>query len=236
MKKLCRWLGVAHNVGQSMCYWILIKGGEFSARSTVIPIPEHDLNSIEMREKMDAFTKTIESAIGNYESAVIDGETINTTSAYKDSFHMNDLDDNITYPWDDELSDIPLHDENDETMADLDKYIGVHIKLHDENGVPVLARVKGRKRDQNGMVIGKRNNNPILDSRLYHVEFPDGRIDEYSTNAIAESLYSSVDEHGFNTELLEEITDHRRNDSAVKMEDGYVLQNGVSRPVITTKG
>ena len=63
MKKLSRWLGVAHNVGQSMCYWILVKGGEFIARSTVIPIPEHDLTSKEMREKWKHLPKQLKARL-----------------------------------------------------------------------------------------------------------------------------------------------------------------------------
>jgi hypothetical protein len=37
--------------------------------------------------------------------------------------------------------------------------------------------VKGRKRDADGNPIGKSNDNPLLDTRLYEVEFPDGNID-----------------------------------------------------------
>ena len=30
-KKLAHWLGVAHLVGQSMCYWILVQSGNYIA-------------------------------------------------------------------------------------------------------------------------------------------------------------------------------------------------------------
>jgi hypothetical protein len=33
--------------------------------------------------------------------------------------------------------------------------------------------------------------NPILDTRIYEVEFPDGEVLEYAANVIAENLYSS---------------------------------------------
>ena len=235
-KKLCRWLGVSHNVGQSMCYWILIKGAKFITRSTVIPIPDEDLTNESLLIRMNKFTESIEDTIGDHEEAIVNGESIDDKSKYANSFYMDEDEDDITYPWDDELADLPLHEEDDDTMSQLDEYIGTHIKLHDDNGIPVLARVKGRKRDQNGMVIGKRNNNPMLDSRIYKVEFPDGRTDEYATNAIAEALYADVDDHGFNTELLEEICDHDRDSTAIAIEDGYVTRNGTTKPVITTKG
>ena len=59
------------------------------------------------------------------------------------------------------------------------------------------AAVKKRKRtvDRNYLV-GKENSNPILDTRIYEVEFPDGGIGEYTTNIIAESLYLSCDDEG----------------------------------------
>ena len=51
---------------------------------------------------------------------------------------------------------------------------------------------------------------------------------------IAESLYSNLDEQGFDTGILSEIVDHEKNDSAVKMKDGHAGKD--NKPVITTKG
>ena len=36
---------------------------------------------------------------------------------------------------------------------------------------PAFARVKKRLRDANGLPIGTSNENPILDSRVYEVEY-----------------------------------------------------------------
>ena len=36
--QLGRWLGIAHDIGQSMCYWILKSNGQIVARSTVRPL------------------------------------------------------------------------------------------------------------------------------------------------------------------------------------------------------
>ena len=52
------------------------------------------------------------------------------------------------------------------------------------------AVIKKRKRAANGnYLIGREDTNPILDTRLYEVEFADGGIGDYSTNMIEESLY-----------------------------------------------
>ena len=48
-----------------------------------------------------------------------------------------------------------------------------------------LARVIHRSVDENGEVIGDHNNNPILNTILYDVEFPDGDIKPYAANTIA---------------------------------------------------
>jgi len=42
--------------------------------------------------------------------------------------------------------------------------------------------------------------------------FPDGRIEEYSVNVIAENLLTMADDNGWDCGLLEEIEDFRRDD------------------------
>ena len=52
------------------------------------------------------------------------------------------------------------------------------------------ATVKRRKLDALGNATGKANTKPILDSRLYVVEFADGAEAEYSANSIAENMWA----------------------------------------------
>ena len=56
--------------------------------------------------------------------------------------------------------------------------------------------VTSRMRDADNNLIGKRNNNPLLDNRVYEVEFSDGNIGECTANMIAENIYASVDAEG----------------------------------------
>ena len=70
-KKLGRWLGVAHQVGQSMCYWVLVESGNYIARSTVIPISENDASSTLLKERMDRFTSEVHDVIGNHHCAIL---------------------------------------------------------------------------------------------------------------------------------------------------------------------
>ena len=51
-----------------------------------------------------------------------------------------------------------------------------------------LACVVKRVREKYGIPIGTANDNPILDSRIYEVEYLDGHRASLSANAIAENL------------------------------------------------
>ena len=56
-------------------------------------------------------------------------------------------------------------------------------------------------------------------------------------NIIAEHIYSKLDGDGYGTTLLDEIIDHRSDDSAVQKEDGGQQgPNGETTPRQTTKG
>ena len=85
------------------------------------------------------------------------------------------------------------------------------------------ARVKGRHTDENGKVIGTFHDNPLLNSTVYDVEFPNGTIREYAANVIAENMYSSLDENGFSKLILDCILDHSKDDSAIDKADKYLI-------------
>jgi hypothetical protein len=72
----------------------------------------------------------------------------------------------------------------------------------------LLPRDKKNDNDCNGNPIGVGHSNPVLDSRVYKVKFPDGHMEEFAANTIAENIFSQVDEEGNQYLLLEEITNH----------------------------
>ena len=86
-------------------------------------------------------------------------------------------------------------------------------------------------------MIGKENSNPLLDSSVYEVEFEDGTVERYHANIIAEHIYSQIDGDGYGRTLLDEIIDHRRDDTAIDAADGFVPgPNGSKVPKQTTRG
>jgi len=53
--------------------------------------------------------------------------------------------------------------------------------------------VKHRARTADGQVMGKSNDNPLLDTRKYIVEFSDGYESPCMANLIAENMYTQCD-------------------------------------------
>ena len=89
------------------------------------------------------------------------------------------------------------------------------------------GQVESRKRDANGNPVGRANTNPILDTRLYNVEFPDRHIAAYIANVIAKNMYAQVDTEGHTIVIMDEIIDHGIIGSAVSADDLYVTtKNG----------
>ena len=70
-----------------------------------------------------------------------------------------------------------------------------------------------------GLESGVYDENPFLNSIVYDVEFPDGEVQEYSANLIAENMLSQVDSEGFQTLLLDSITDYAKDGSAVEKSE-----------------
>jgi len=72
------------------------------------------------------------------------------------------------------------------------------------------ARVKGRTRNALGQEIDTYNENPMMNTMIYEVEFQDGTIKEYATNVIADNIYAQVDHEGFMYTLLDAIIDFKK--------------------------
>ena len=88
-----------------------------------------------------------------------------------------------------------------------------------------------------GNPIGRRHENPFLDTRQYEVELSDGTTEEYYANTIAENLFSQVDSEGRQYLLMKEISDHRHDDTALSISEGWItLKSGRQVRKRTTRG
>ena len=69
------------------------------------------------------------------------------------------------------------------------------------------------------------------------VLFQDGTVSQYSANIIAENIYSQVDEEGRRYQILDHISDHRKDRSALKDSEAWTTaRNGRKSRHMTTKG
>jgi len=78
--------------------------------------------------------------------------------------------------------------------------------------------VLGQSTGSDGDPIGEYDDNPILNTRVYDVLFPDGIVHQYLANIIAQNIYEPSDEDGFRYQLLDEIIDHKKTKDAVPIE------------------
>jgi hypothetical protein len=198
-----RWLGQAFNVGQAMCYWILPPSGILIARSTVIPLSLEDLTLESVQQELIDFDQQIKSKYCKDDD--IDKNSIDIITDQTD-----DQGDHMTPEFDSIEEPTPEADNWDQNAYD--QYIAAEVILP-VGEQSMLGKVIERKRDHDGQPIGQAHYNPLLDTRIYQVEFPDGHCEEYSANTIAECLYSQVDSEGKQYLLINEIiiweaTDH----------------------------
>ena len=74
-----------------------------------------------------------------------------------------------------------------------------------------VGKVTRRALNPDGRVTGTYDENPMLNSMIYEIEFPDGQVKEYAANVIAENMLTQVDSEGYYaTTMLEAIIDHRK--------------------------
>ena len=94
-----------------------------------------------------------------------------------------------------------------------DTYINMEITLlRDSDGLE-FVKVTKRLRDKDGILIRTANDNPILDSRVYEIEYLDGNKVSLAANSIAENLFAQVDKEGNRHVLMDTITNYRVDSS-----------------------
>ena len=75
--------------------------------------------------------------------------------------------------------------------------------------VKVIKRIKTNDNNTPGSYY------PMLDTSEYLIEFLDGSTETITANLIAESMFSNVDSEGRNFQLLNEIVDHKTDNTAI---------------------
>jgi hypothetical protein len=131
------------------------------------------------------------------------------------------------------MPDIDNLDEHD--VDTYDQYVGASVQLLIGDNVQT-GKVTGQKRGLDGVARGKASANPILDTRPYTVEFPEGHSEEYTANVIAENMYAQCDEEGNQFLMLQDIIGHKTDGHAVECADMYIKVGSNGQISKTTMG
>jgi hypothetical protein len=242
IRKVGRWLGVANRVGSALTYWILTaSGAKVIARSTV----QHITAQEQLDESIAKWLKTFQEDLN--ERLDDAGFVIDNIFDYENVLQDEDLDDDPAYgdgsntPMDEEYcmnTKPPDRPDEDKIESEAyDKYIGAEMLVDFGVKGRKRATVKKRIRDFDGNLVGKSHENPMLDTSEYVIEYEDGTSDCMFANAIAENIYTQIDDKGRHLMLLKELTDHRKGDDAIDIANGFiVMPNGRRVRKRTTKG
>ena len=104
-----------------------------------------------------------------------------------------------------------------------DKILNAEVQFQ-HNGQMSSGKVTQRALGPDGRTVGTYDENPILNSVVYDVEFPDGQIKEYAANVIAESMLTQVDSDGYSSPLMEGIVDFEKDEAtAIPRSEGAVV-------------
>lgn len=131
----------------------------------------------------------------------------------------------------------PMEHADEDDGESYDKLLGAEVMVDFGIKGTKRATMKSRARDYEGNLIGQYNKNPNLDQREDVLEYEDGTYDRMFANIIAANLFFQLDADGNAHILMKDIVDHRRDESTIAKEDGFiVLTYGVKIPKKTTRG
>jgi hypothetical protein len=218
-RKLGKYLGPSHDVGQAMCSRILTANGTKICRTSVIPLSVSVKHSETLKQKIKEFNNKLKEKLGDR----IQGIEVPEADAKIEEYE----------PYEENQEKAPIIQEVDDFDIDAHhKFISSKVMIP-QGGQVVTGRVVRRKRDQDGNLIGKSHSDPLLDTSLFEVEFEDGYIETYTANIIAESMYEQVDSEGQLHRMMDEIVYHKKMSDAIHADDART-SDGKARQ--TTKG
>ena len=222
-QQLGRWLGVAKHQGAQMCFYVLTPKGTVVSRSTVWPVTNLELETEVVKSQVAEYDASMKRVLGDGAELPLDGQKPDPEQ-WADLLESDeDFREEFFKVYED--SNIPEADKYTPEIGD-DSYLNMELALpRDGDGLTY-----------DGKPIGVANENLILDTRMFEVKFLDGHTAAMSSNAIAESMFSQVDQEGNRLLLLDEIIDYRLTGTAVKPEDAFVEHNGRKYRKKTTVG
>jgi hypothetical protein len=171
---LGRWLGCDRDNGPAMCYKVLKPNGHWIVWSSCTVLEDAEKRDPVVNDHMAAYSVELEANIGKYYPSFILEEDMADVEAPPP---LNDTEDESDLP--------PLGAEDGDLF---DPLLNTEIILHQGDGIS-LTSIQERKRTHDGSPIGRKNKNPLLDSRIYIVKLPDGEMKDVAYNFLAEHFF-----------------------------------------------
>ena len=219
-----------------MSYWILTVNYTVTARMTVQRVTSLEMQSTHMRERVQAFDEAIRAKIKDSDHTILEG---GKTQPYDWTDHPFEEDPDFTEKFLKVISNNKLKEVDETFTPDVyDTYLNMELAIPQGDSLePRLARVTNQLKDANGLPIRLADENPILDTRMYKVEYLDWERASLAANNIAKNLFTQIDDEGNRQVLMDEIIGHRSNKHAIKQQDAFIVTKmGTKRHREKTKG
>jgi hypothetical protein len=210
-----------------MSYWLVTESGKVISKTSVEHVTRDDYLKPETKKLIDEFTESLTERLDDTNFQV-DG------AGEFQSMYLVDIEDLLndnagvrheedTTPNADEYGDMIVEERPDDDDEEaIDKYLNAELILDVGTNNERRGRVVKRSRGLDGEAIGRAHTNPLFDTREYDVEFTDGTREKYQANIIAENMFAQVDDEGYQYLILDEITDHRKDNSGISISDGMI--------------
>ena len=214
-----------------MVQCILKTNGNVVPCLTPSPLNTTDLNSENENCKRAIFSECISkrwgTSISSPPTAIISD---NLLDPYKDT--------------DESPRDMPEFDEpvGKTTGQLLHQQSAYDMLIHSEVVLPHrdqlrIYKILRRSTNPTGRSVGTYHDNPILNSLVYDVEFPDGEVKEFAANIIAENILFQVNSEGFTLTVFDRILKSNKDKNEIDKKDLYYsTRSGTRRIRKTTCG
>ena len=176
------------------------------------------MQATHMKERTQAFDKAMKAKIKDSEHTILEG---GKTQPYDWNDHPFEEDPDFAEEFHEVISNNELKEADDAFTPNVyDTYLNMELAIPQGDSLePRLARVMKQLKDANGLPIGLANKIPILDTRMYEVEYLDGEWTSLAANNSAKNLFAQIDDKGNRQVLMDEIIGHQSNKHAVKQQE-----------------
>ena len=205
-----------------MSYWVLTQKGNVISRTNVSRVTNLETQVDSTKSRLQEFDTAITDRLNDEAHIIIEG---GKSQPYDWSDHPFDEDLDFVDEFHSVVSNNEIKEADEEFTPDIydNQYLNMELAVpRGDNPNPQYAKVTKWLRDADSIPIGMANENPILDSRMYEVEYQDSTKASLAAKYIAENLFTQVDQEGNRHALLDELIDYRVNGCEVKLQDAFI--------------